>query len=239
MLHMLLLQSTLRTCAFLPAQRSSRVFFFYYLHLNNSAEVHLLSPHGLIIIVVGQWGTVIYYSKSSYPVTGSLAGHCERVPFQWQTQRVFTVFFCKSSSKTCCTGQFIAAVGHSLYANDQVCLGLKPKARKLVSFTGTLFVPASSSDGNPEITQESRIGNCGLLLGGRLSGYLKREREREREREKLTERGRVVHLGPTFVDTLPLFELVAGFQPRGVGCFRHTSLAQSKAMHPTKKKRRR
>jgi len=184
MLHMLLLQSTLRTCAFLPAQRSSRVFFFYYLHLNNSAEVHLLSPHGLIIIVVGQWGTVIYYSKSSYPVTGSLAGHCERVPFQWQTQRGFTVFFCKSSSKTCCTGQFIAAVGHSLYANNQVCLGLKPKARKLVSFTGTLFVPASSSDGNPEITQESRIGNCGLLLGGRLSGYLKRERERERERER-------------------------------------------------------
>jgi hypothetical protein len=144
------------------------------------------------------------------------------------------VFFCKSSSNTYCTGQSTGAVGHALYAKDQVCLGLKPKARKLVSFTGTLFVPVSSSDGNPEITQESRIGNCGLL-GGRLSDSLKRERERE----KLTERWRVVHLGPTFADTLPLFELVAGFQPRGVGCFRRTSLAKSKAMHPTKKKRRR
>lgn len=124
---------------------------------------------------------------------------------------------------------------YALYSNDQVCLGLNPKARNLVSFTGTLFVPASNSDGHPEITQESRIGNCRLLLGGRLSGSLKRECERE----KLTERWRVVRLGPTFVDTLPLFELVAGFQPRGVGCFRHTSLAKSKAMHPTKKKRRR
>jgi hypothetical protein len=58
---------------------------------------------------------------------------------------------------------------------------IKPKARNLVSFTGTLFVPASSSHGNPEITQESIIGNCGLLLDGRLSDSLKRERERERK----------------------------------------------------------
>jgi len=56
----------------------------------------------------------------------------------------------------------------------------KPKARNLVSFTGTLFCSGgSNSDGHPEITQESRIGNCRLLLGGCLSGSLRRERERE------------------------------------------------------------
>jgi hypothetical protein len=100
-------------------------------------------------------------------------------------ERRFTVFLFTSSSKSSnCTGQFPAAVGNALYVNDQVCLGLNRKARKLVSFTGSLFVPASNSDGHPEITQESRIRNYVLFLGGRLSGSLKRERERERERER-------------------------------------------------------
>jgi hypothetical protein len=131
---------------------------------------------------------------------------------------------------------------HSLQANLLLPLGILFTltikfvwGRKLVRFTGTLSLFRHRIPMAVQKSHKSR--GLAIVFSCWVGVFL--VLWRETEREKLTERWRVVHLGPTFVDTLPLFELVAGFQPRGVGCFRHTSRAKSKAMHPTKKKRRR
>jgi hypothetical protein len=98
----------------------------------------------------------------------------------------FIVFFCTSSSKTCCTGHFTAAVGHALYANDQVCLRLMPIAW-LVSFTGTHSL-CSGIEFRWQSRNHTRVENWQLwFVFGWASFWFSRERERERERSLLND----------------------------------------------------